>query len=423
MVSASPVTVAEIRAARERIRGRVRETPVLPSTLLSDRLGAPVILKCENLQRTGSFKARGAMNVLASAIEAGRVPSGMVAASAGNHAQGVALAAAEHGIPATILMPRDAPLQKQVATRDYGATVVLVDGPLAQAIEEARALASERSMLFVPPFDDAAVVAGQGTLGLELLEQVPDVETVVVPAGGGGLLAGVATAIKAVRPGVRVVGVQTAVMPGIVASLRSGAPVAVEAARTVADGTAVAGPSALTFDLIQRHVDHVIAVPEEAIARAIVLLIERSRLVVEGAGALGVAAVLSGALTGVVPSPGKTAIVLSGGNIDVTALGRIVARGLLLEGRQRTLTVAAANVPGELARITRAMADAGANVIEVRHEIVTPDLPLGVARLTFRLEVTGAEAFEALLDTLEAHGLRKGVATDLATPAAAAAAW
>ncbi|PKN81084.1 MAG: threonine ammonia-lyase, partial [Chloroflexi bacterium HGW-Chloroflexi-9] len=231
------------------------------------------------------------------------------------------------------------------------------------------------------------------------------------------------TAIKAVRPGVRVVGVQTAVMPGIVASLRSGAPVAVEAARTVADGTAVAGPSALTFDLIQRHVDHVITVPEEAIARAIVLLIERSRLVVEGAGTLGVAAVMSGALAAVVPSPGKTALVLSGGNIDVTALGRIVARGLLLEGRQRTLTVAAANVPGELARITRAMAEAGANVIEVRHEIVTPDLPLGVARLTFRLEVTGAEAFEALLDMLEAHGLREGVATDLATPAAAAAAW
>ena len=240
-----------------------------------------------------------------------------------------------------------------------------------------------------------------------------------MPAGGGGLLAGVAVAVKALRPDVRVVGGQTAAMPGIVASRRQGEPVAVTATRTVADGAAVAGPSALTHALIERYVDDLYSVPEDAIAQAIVLLIERARLVVEGAGALGVAAILAGLPV----VRGRTAVVLSGGNIDVNTLGRLVARGLLHAGRHRMLTVASANVPGELARITAALADAGANIVEVRHELVTQDLPVGVARLTFRLEVAGPDAFNALLAALRTSGLVRGTSTDLATPAAAAMPW
>lgn len=401
----------EIVAAQARIRGRIRETPVVPSTVLSDRVGSSVILKCENLQRTGSFKLRGAMSILATVTP----PTAVVAASAGNHAQGVALAATELGHTSTVVMPRGAPIAKQRATAEYGAQVILHGDSLADAIEHAQGIAAERGDLYVPPFDHPLIVAGQGTLGLEVLEQVPDVETVVVPAGGGGLLAGVAAAVKAIRPEVRVVGVQTAAMPGIVQSLAEGAPRAADAQRTIADGAAVAGPSELTLDLIRRHVDEVVTIDEERIAEAIVLLLERARLVVEGAGALATAALMSGLLD----APGRTVSVLSGGNIDVNLLGRIAARGLLLGGRHRTLTVAAANVPGELALVTAALAEAGANVIEVEHELVTKDLPVTVARVTFRLEVAGPEAFEGVVQGLLRSGLVPGVRTDLSTQKAA----
>jgi len=401
----------EILQARERIRGHVRETPILPSVTLGEHIGAPVFLKCENLQRTGSFKARGAMNMLAT------LPPGasVVAASAGNHAQGVALAASEVGASATVVMPRSTPVSKQRATRGYGAEVVLVPGSLADAIEHAEEMARERGSVFVPPFDHPLVVAGQGTLGLEVIEQVPDVETVLVPAGGGGLLAGVAAAIKATHPAVRVVGVQTAAMPGIVQSLAGGAPRALPAQRTIADGVAVAGPSTLTLDLIERYVDDVVTVAEESIAQAIVLLIERARLVTEGAGALSTAALLAG----VASNTGRTVCVVSGGNIDVNVLGRITARALLLEGRHRKLTVAAANVPGELALVTGALAELGVNVLEVTHELVTADLPVSVARITFRIEIAGPEAFDALMSGMVERGLQRGTATDLVTQTAA----
>ncbi len=406
------VTLADVEAARGRIRELVRMTPLWPSRVLSDQLGVPVLLKCENLQRTGSFKPRGASNMLATIDHA---PPGVVAASAGNHAQGVALAASLRGIPATVLMPAEAPLAKRQATAGYGAEVVLVDGPLALAIERARSLSEERGLLFMSPFDHPAIVAGQGTVGLELLEQEPELETVLVPAGGGGLLAGVALVVKSLRPRARVIGVQTRAMPGIVASREAGQPQTAPAARTIADGVAVAGPSALTLSLIERYVDDVVTVSEEEIARAVVFLIERARMVVEGAGALGVAALLSGAAR----AAGNTVAVLSGGNIDVNLLGRIVERGLLVEGRSRRVTVASANVPGELARITRAVADAGANIIEVDHETVTGDLPVGVARISLRVEVAGDEAFKELIEALLASGLVRAEATDLATPAAA----
>ena len=404
-------TLAQVEAARERTRDLVRTTPLWPSRVLSDQLGAPVLLKCENLQRTGSFKIRGAANVLA--LEA--PPAGVVAASAGNHAQAVALAASARGIPATVVVPADAPLAKRAATAGYGAEVLLVDGPLSLAIERAERLAAERGLLFVPPFDHPAVVAGQGTAALEIIEQAPAVETVLVPAGGGGLLAGVALTLKALRPSVRVIGVQAGAMAGIAASLEAHEPTTAPAARTIADGVAVAGPSALTWSLIERYVDDLVTVSEEQIARAVVFLIERARLVVEGAGALGVAALLSGTAA----ASGPTVALLSGGNIDVNLLGRIVERGLLIEGRLRRLTIAAANVPGELARITGAVADAGANIIEVGHELVAADLPVGVACVTLRIELAGDDAFRQLVDRLLAGGLLRGQATDLATPAAA----
>ncbi len=417
---AAELTLADVQAARARIREFVRVTPLWPLRALADELGHPVLLKCENLQRTGSFKLRGASNMLG-ALE--QPPPGVVAASAGNHAQGVALAAALRGIPATVLMPRDAPLAKRQATAAYGAEVVLVDGSLATAIERARAMAEERGLLFMPPFDHPDVVAGQGTLGLELIEQEPEVETVLVPAGGGGLLAGVALAVKSLRPQTRVIGVQARAMAGIVASLEAGELRTVAARRTIADGVGVAGPSALTLSLIERYVDDVVVVSEGEIARAVTFLIERSRLVVEGAGTLGVAALLRGGPLSGAAVHGTTVVVLSGGNIDVNLLGRIVERGLLVEGRLQRLTVAAANVPGELARITQAVADADANIIDVHHETVTLDLPVGVARVTFRIEVAGGEAFARLMETLLAGGLVRGDVTDLATPAAAVMPW
>jgi threonine dehydratase len=404
------VTLADIQAARARIEGHIRPTPLLPSIALGEAVGVPVYLKCENLQRTGSFKVRGAHNMLAV-----RGPSAVVTASAGNHAQGVALASRERGVAATVVMPRTAPLAKQRATRGYGATVVLVDGGLAEAIEHARGLAEAHGWLYVPPFDAPEVVAGQGTIGLELLEELPGLATVLVPAGGGGLLAGIALAVKSSRPDVRVVGVQSAAMPGLLASRAARAPVTVERARTIADGVAVAGPSALTYALIERYVDELVEVSEADIASAVVFLLERTRLVVEGAGALGVAALRAG----LVPLSGPTVAVISGGNIDASVLGRLVQRGLAVDGRQRRVTIAAANVPGELAAITAVCSAHGANIIQVDHDLTPPELPVGVARITLRLEVASGEAYEALVAGFLATGFERGTATDLLTAAAA----
>jgi threonine dehydratase len=404
------VTLADIEAARARIAGHVRPTPLLASVALGEAVGVPVYLKCENLQRTGSFKVRGAHNMLAV-----RAPAAVVTASAGNHAQGVALACRERGVAATVVMPRTAPLAKQLATRGYGAEVVLVEGGLAEAIDHARGLGEAHGWLFVPPFDAPEVVAGQGTLGLELLDELPGLTTVLVPAGGGGLLAGVAVAVKSSRPDVRIVGVQSAAMPGLLASRAAHAPVAVERRRTIADGVAVAGPSALTHALIERYVDELVEVSEADIASAVVFLLERARLVVEGAGALGVAALRAGLLR----PGGPTVAVISGGNIDVSVLGRLVQRGLAVDGRQRRLTIAAANVPGELARITGVCSAHGANIVEVGHDLTPPELPVGVARITLRLEVAGVEAYEALLAGFVEAGFTRGTATDLLTAAAA----
>jgi threonine dehydratase len=353
------------------------------------------------MQRTGSFKIRGATNVVRQLAPADRA-RGLVAASAGNHAQGVALAGTAAGIDVTVVMPVTAPLAKANAARGYGAHVVLHGGSLDEARAEAMAIAGREGRLYVPPFDNDAVIAGQGTVGLEILEQQPDVTEVLVPAGGGGLLAGVAMAIKETNPRVRVVGVQAAAMDGICRSHAEGHPVSVPPARTIADGAAVAGPSERTFRIIERYVDDLLAVPDDAVAHAIVMLIERSKFIVEGAGALAVAALHSGAYR----PRGAAVAVLSGGNIDINLLGSIVRRGLVDAGRYRHLSIEVSDTPGQLALVTQVIGGAGGNVLEVDHNREAPGMPIGVAVLDLLLEINGPEHFDAIVHALRAHGLR-----------------
>lgn len=396
--AASQATIADARTA---LAPQVRLTPLWPLTVPAPGLDVPLLLKCENLQLTGSFKVRGALNFVRQLDDAAAA-RGLIAMSAGNHAQGVALAGAARGIPVTIVMPESAPLAKVNATRALGARVVIHGAALDDARAEAQAIAAREGRIFVPPFDDGAVIAGQGTVGLELLDQAPDVEEVLVPAGGGGLLAGIAVAVKSLRPDVRVVGVQSAAMDGVRRSFAAGRVVTTPPARTIADGVAVAGPSERTFALIQRHVDEVIAVPDEAIAHAIVLLIERAKLVVEGAGALAVAAVQSGLYR----PRGKAIAVLSGGNIDINLLGSIVRRGLVDAGRYQHLAIEVSDTPGQLALVSAVVAGAGGNILEVDHNREAPGMPVGVAVLELLIEVNGLQHFNEIVQALRDAGLR-----------------
>ncbi|MDE2934268.1 MAG: threonine ammonia-lyase [Chloroflexota bacterium] len=400
MTAVPSVTVDDIEAARDVIAGGILETPVWPARALERLTGVPIVLKCEQLQRAGSFKIRGALNAIHSLAEEDRA-RGIVAASAGNHAQGVALAAQAAGIAATVVMPEGAPLVKAAATEGYGARVVFHGESLEEARSHAGELAERDGLVYLPPFDNDAVIAGQGTLGLELLEQIPDLAEVLIPAGGGGLLAGVATAIKARRPEVRIVGVQAAAMDGICRSYAAGEVRSVPHAGTLADGVAVSGPSDRTFALIREHVDEMIACGDTAIAHAMVYLLETSKLLVEGAGALGVAALLSDAYR----PRAKTAIVLSGGNVDINRLGSIVRYGLVEDGRYRHLTIEIADVPGELAAITGAIAGESANLLEVNHDREAPGLPVEVALIDLLLEVNGPDHFERVREALREKGL------------------
>ncbi|MCC6267274.1 MAG: threonine ammonia-lyase [Dehalococcoidia bacterium] len=395
------VSFDDIAAAQVGLAGHVRETPVWPFRVSSPGLDTDLLLKCEHMQVTGSFKIRGALNFVHNLDDAS-AQRGLVAMSAGNHAQGVALAARSRGASATIVVPATAPLAKINATRALGARVVIHGASLEEARAEAFAIADREGRIFVPPFDDDAVIAGQGTVGLELVRQAPDVNEVLVPAGGGGLLAGVALALKHLRPGIRVIGVQSAAMDGIARSLAAGKPVAVGATRTIADGVAVSGPSERTFALIQRYVDEVVTVPDEAIAQAILALVERAKFVVEGAGALGIAAVMSGRYR----PKGKALAVISGGNIDINLLGSMVRRGLVEAGRYQHLAVEVSDTPGELALVSSVIAEVGGNILEVDHNREAPGMPVGVAVLELLLEVNGAEQFSDILEALRERGLR-----------------
>ena len=386
------VTRADVEAARVALRPVVRETPVAPSRVLSAPTGAPVALKCENLQRTGSFKIRGAYRRIQRLDDTSR---GVVAASAGNHAQGVALAAQLLGTRATVFMPAGAPLPKLEATREYGAQVELVDS-LDDTFAAADAFAARTGAVLIHPFDHPDIVAGQGTVGLEILEQVPDVATIVVCTGGGGLLAGIAAAC--VPAGVRVVGAQAAGLAAWPVSLAAGAPRAVTGS-TIADGIAVSRPGEVTFAHVAALVDEIVTVDEEALARGVLRCLEREKLLVEPAGAAAVAAVAEN--PGRWPAP--VVAVLSGGNVDPMLLVDLVRRGLVAAGRYATLRVRLPDRPGYLADLLRRVGGAGGNVVDVEHHRLV-DAGLGTVDVALTLESRGRDHRAAILAELAAAG-------------------
>ncbi|MDD7943924.1 threonine ammonia-lyase [Microbacterium sp. NE2HP2] len=404
-------TPADLDAAAAVLDGVVTRTPMEYSEHLSDLLGVPVHLKLENLQRTGSFKIRGATYRLSRLTEEERA-RGVVAASAGNHAQGVALAAQKLGIRATIFMPLGVPVPKLLATRGYGADVVLEGATVETPLRLAAEFAERTGAVLIHPFDHPDVITGQGTLGLELVDQVPDIETLLIPIGGGGLIAGVAAAVKgrAAAEGrrVRVIGVQAENAAAYPSSLAAGMPLAVETTPTIADGIAVARPGDETFAVIRELVDEVVTVSDDDIARALLVLLERAKQVVEPAGAVGVAAILAGK----VAASGPTVAVLSGGNIDPLLLQRVVAHGLAASGRYMTLQIPLPDRPGQLARVSELLSVAGANVIEVLHTRHGQGLQISEVILQLSVETRGEEHRAQVIAILEDAGFAPTVVAD-----------
>jgi threonine dehydratase len=380
-------TLPDIEAARSRLDGVARVTPVYRSETLSALAGRDVHLKAENLQRTGSFKIRGAYNRISTLSPEERA-AGVVAASAGNHGQAVAWAAREVGAHARIYMPQDAPMAKVDATRHYGAEVVLVGRALEDCLSEASGYVEEHGATFVHPFEDPVVIAGQGTIGLELVDQVPDVATVLVPIGGGGLASGIALALRAVRPGLRIVGVQAA------GTLPDGTGF------TIADGIAVKKPGELTMSILERVLDDIVSVTDEQISEAIVLLLERTKLVVEGAGAVGVATLLAGQAGG----SGCVVPVLSGGNIDATLLISVMRHGLAVAGRYLVVRSRVPDRPGELAKLLSLLARERVNVVEVGHQRETAGLPVGDTGVELTLLTRDPSHCDEILVTMQRLG-------------------
>ncbi|MGV2983191.1 threonine ammonia-lyase [Microbacterium sp. AGC85] len=409
-MSAVP-SLAEFEEAARGLERVISHTPTLPSRALSDILGEPVVLKMENLQRTGSFKIRGAAYRL-SRLTAEERARGVVAASAGNHAQGVALAAQALGIPATIFMPLGVPVPKLLATRGYGAEVVLEGETVATSLRLAAEFAERTGAVMIHPFDHRDVVVGQGTLGLELIADAPDVDTILVGIGGGGLIAGVAAAAKAAAAQagrtLRVIGVQAENAAAMPPSLAEGHPVEIETHPTIADGILVAKPGVVPFEIIQDLVDEVVTVTDDDIARAILVLLEQAKVVVEPAGAVGVAAILAGKVSGT----GKTMAVLSGGNIDPLLLQRVVSHGLAASGRYLTIRIPLPDRPGQLARVSELVSQAGANVMEVMHTRHGQGLQISEVILQMSIETRGAEHTELTLDTLRQAGYAPMVVPD-----------
>jgi threonine dehydratase len=401
-------TLAEFREARERVSSVVDITPMEKSRYLRELLGQDVFFKAENLQRTGSYKIRGAFNLL-SQLSPEQRARGVVAASAGNHAQGVALAARELGIAATIFMPLGVALPKLQATRNYGAEVVLHGHVVDETLQAAAAFAERTGAIIIPPFDHPDVVAGQGTLALEILEQVPEVENVVVPIGGGGLIAGVASAFAQLAPEigrkVRIIGVQAENAAAYPPSLAAGEPVQITTAPTIADGILVGRPGDLNFSIIRDTVDQIVTVADDDTARALVLLLERAKLVVEPAGAVGVAA----ALTGAFRVDGPTVIILSGGNIDPMVMERVISRGLTASERYLRLRIPLPDRPGQLARTAELVAEASANVVEVLHTRHGGGLQISEVELELHIETRGPEHAELVLAKLRDAGYRPRV--------------
>jgi threonine dehydratase len=394
-----PVGVREIRAAGELLRDVAVSTPLLHSRYLSEMVGGPVYLKCENLQRTGSFKIRGAYVRIARLSEAERA-RGVVAASAGNHAQGVAHAASLLGCKATVFMPEGAPLPKVAATKAYGADVLFPGPTVDDCLVAAEAYAEERGSVFIHPFDHPDVVAGQGTIGLEILEQRPDVRTIVAATGGGGLVAGIAAAVKELRQDVKVIGVQAKRAASFPPSLAAARPTRVEIGPTMADGIAVGRPGDLTFELVSKLVDAVVTVSEESLSQALLLCLERSKQVVEPAGAAGVAAMLEHAYAFHPP----VVALLSGGNIDPVLLAKVLRHGLAVAGRYLVVRCRLQDRPGALVTLLGELAELGVNVLDVMHERVAARLHVEDAEVLLHLETRGHDHCDEVLGRLRAKG-------------------
>ena len=395
------VTARDVRAARAAVEPVARRTPILSTRTFSERAGGTVVLKAENLQRTGSFKVRGVAAKL-EALGHEHCAKGVVAASAGNHAQALAAAAAARGVPCEVFVPADAPMAKVEAARGQGAIVHVggnsVDACLVAALERAE----EGGLAFVHPFDDPAIVAGQGSLGLELLEDVPDLAQVVVPVGGGGLCAGIALVIKDAKPEVRIVGVQAAACAPFPESIKAGEPIEAASALTIADGIAVKRPGGITLQLLSELADDMVVVGEDATAEAMALLLERCKLVVEGAGAVGVAALLGG----LIPPPGKgvTVAILSGGNVDAGLLGSIAKRHENQSGRRLVALTRLPDRPGALATLLATVASTGANIIDVSHVREGLELHVRETAVELVLETRGHEHAQRVISTLHGEG-------------------
>ena len=395
-----PVDTADLQRARETLGSFVRATPFIHSPSLSNLIGVPVHLKAENLQRAGSFKVRGAY-VKLSSLTADERQRGVIAASAGNHAQGVALAAQLLGIDATIVMPQGAPITKVGATQAYGARVVLSGDNYDDAFARAREIHAESGATFIHGFDDPLIIAGQGSIGLEILDELPDVATVFVPIGGGGLISGIALALKSRRPDVRVIGVQAAGAPAAYLSKRKHGYASTATVRTIADGIAIKKPGRMTMEFINSLVDEVVLVEEEEIAQSILLLLEHSKLMVEGAGAVGLAALQHRKARAV---QGPVCLVLSGGNIDVNVLSRIIERGLVKAGRYVRIATFVPDRPGGLQKLLATVAANGANIIDVHHERWLNKASIGEVEIDLSLETRSPEHVEAMIAELGTEG-------------------
>lgn len=402
-----PVQLTDIENAARLLESVIERTPVAHSRALSEILGAEVFLKCENLQRSGSFKVRGAYVRMAQLSETEKA-LGVVAASAGNHAQGVALAASRLGIAARIYMPRGAALPKIAATRSHGAEVVLHGNTVDEALAEAKKYAEQTGAIFVHPFDNEDIIAGQGTLGLEILDQVPDVDTILVGVGGGGLLAGLSVAVRAkekqLGKKIRIIGVQAEHAAAYPPSLAADALVPLKKVSTIADGIAVGRPGQLPFTIIKSLVDDVHTVSEDDIARALIFLMERNKLVVEPAGSVSVAALMSGSLSQKYGDLGTTVCLLSGGNIDPMLMLKVIQRGLSAAGRFMTVKLMLTDRPGELTAISRIISEHDANVTGVDHTRLGGALSMGDVSITIDMETKGAEHCKEVIAALEAEG-------------------
>ena len=401
MTTSHGLGLDDVVAARKVLSGIMLQTPVLHSRVLSERIGGPVYLKCENLQRTGSFKARGAY-VRISRLSAAERARGVVAASAGNHGQGVAFSADALGAKATVVMPEGAPLPKIEATKSYGAEVILHGTTVEHALARAKELAAEHGSIFIHPFDHPDVVLGQGTVGLEIIEQCPDVRTVTKPVGGGGLAAGIVIAAKGTSAAIRVIGAQADAAAPFPASFAAGHPVTVTCGPTMADGIAVARPGELTFDVLSDSLDRMVTVSEESLSRALLLCLERSKQVVEPAGAAAVAALLEHPRAFEPP----VVAVLSGGNIDPLLLSKVLRHGLAAAGRYLTFRCRLPDRPGALSALLAEVAGLGANVLDVVHERVTPGLHVDEVEVLLQVETRGSGHCDNVIGQLRASGYK-----------------